>query len=153
MPDSFNMVHRRTIITQVDRYRLPAMYYFPFFARDGGLISCGPDEADMFRHAAGYVDRILKGTKAGDLPVQQPTKYQLVINLRTAKALGFTALAPPILLRLALCRWRIRIFYLQPKRQAAPAINRAELLGDNTFTAEPTSLAKHKRTVLLSNAH
>jgi putative tryptophan/tyrosine transport system substrate-binding protein len=104
MPDSFNMVHRRTIITQVDRYRLPAMYYFPFFARDGGLISCGPDEADMFRHAAGYVDRILKGTKAGDLPVQQPTKYQLVINLRTAKALGFTALAPPILLRLALHR-------------------------------------------------
>jgi putative tryptophan/tyrosine transport system substrate-binding protein len=94
MPDSFNMVHRRTIITEVDRYRLPAMYYFPFFARDGGLISYGPDEADMFRHAAGYVDRILKGTKAGDLPVQQPTKYQLVINLRTAKTLGFTIPEP-----------------------------------------------------------
>jgi putative ABC transport system substrate-binding protein len=58
MPDSFNMVHRRTIIALVDRYRLPAMYYFPFFARDGGLISYGPDEADMFRQAAGYVDRI-----------------------------------------------------------------------------------------------
>jgi putative ABC transport system substrate-binding protein len=94
MPDSFNMVHRRTIIAQVDRYRLPAMFYFPFFARDGGLISYGPDESDMFRQAAGYVDRILKGTKAGDLPVQQPTKYQLVINLKTAKALGFTIPEP-----------------------------------------------------------
>jgi putative ABC transport system substrate-binding protein len=88
MPDSFNMVHRRTIIMLVDRYRLPAMYYFPFFARDGGLISYGPDEADMFRQAAGYVDRILKGAKVSDLPVQQPTKYELVINLKTAKALG-----------------------------------------------------------------
>ncbi len=67
MPDTFNMVHRRTIIALVDRYRLPAMYYFPFFARDGGLISYGPDEADMFRQAAGYVDRILKGAKASDL--------------------------------------------------------------------------------------
>ena len=94
MPDSFNMVHRRTIIAQVDRYRLPAMYYFPFFARDGGLISYGPDEADMFRQAAGYVDRILKGAKVGDLPVQQPTKYELVINLKTAKALGFTVPEP-----------------------------------------------------------
>jgi putative ABC transport system substrate-binding protein len=60
MPDSFNMVHRRTIIALMDRYRRPAMYYFPFFAREGGLISYGPDEADMFRRAAGYVDRILK---------------------------------------------------------------------------------------------
>jgi putative ABC transport system substrate-binding protein len=88
MPDSFNFVHRRTIIALVDRYRLPAMYFLPFFARDGGLISYGPDEADMFRQAAGYVDRILKGAKASDLPVQQPTRYQLVINLKTAKALG-----------------------------------------------------------------
>jgi len=94
MPDSFNMVHRRTIIALVDRYRLPAMYYFPFFARDGGLISYGPDEADMFRQAAGYVDRILKGAKASDLPVQQPTKYELVINLTTAKALGLTIPEP-----------------------------------------------------------
>jgi putative ABC transport system substrate-binding protein len=93
MPDSFNMVHRRTIIALV-RYRLPAMYYFPFFARDGGLISYGPDEADMFRQAAGYVDRILKGAKASDLPVQQPTKYELVINLKTAKALGLTIPEP-----------------------------------------------------------
>jgi putative ABC transport system substrate-binding protein len=94
MPDSFNMVHRRTIIALVDRYRLPAMYYFPFFARDGGLISYGPDEADVFRQAAGYVDRILKGAKASDLPVQQPTKYELVINLKTAKALGLTIPEP-----------------------------------------------------------
>jgi ABC-type uncharacterized transport system substrate-binding protein len=93
-PDSFNMVHRRTIIAQVDRYRLPAMYYFPFFARDGGLISYGPDEANMFRQAAGYVDRILKGAKVGDLPVQQPTKYELVINLKTAKAPGFIVPEP-----------------------------------------------------------
>jgi putative tryptophan/tyrosine transport system substrate-binding protein len=88
MPDSFNMVHRRTIIEVVDRYRLPAMYYFPFFAADGGLISYGPDEIDMFRRTAGYVDRILKGAKVGDLPVQQPTNFRLVINLKTAKALG-----------------------------------------------------------------
>ena len=90
MPDSFNMVHRQTIIALMDRYRLAAMYYFPLFATDGGLISYGPDEIDMFRRTAGYVDRILKGAKAGDLPVQQPTNLRLVINLKTAKALGLT---------------------------------------------------------------
>ena len=94
MPDSFNMVHRRTIIALMDQYRRPAMYYFPFFAREGGLISYGPDEADMFRQAAGYVDRILKGAKASDLPVQQPTKFELVINLKTAKTLGLTIPEP-----------------------------------------------------------
>jgi putative ABC transport system substrate-binding protein len=88
MPDTFNMVHRRTIIALADRYRQPAIYYFPFFATDGGLISYGPDEIDMFRRAAGYVDRILKGDKASGLPVQQPTNFRLVINLKTAKALG-----------------------------------------------------------------
>ena len=90
MPDSFNMVHRRTIIAVVNQYRLPAMYYFPFFATDGGLISYGPDEIDMFRRTAGYVDRILKGEKPANLPVQAPTKYALTINLKTAKALGLT---------------------------------------------------------------
>ena len=85
-----NMVHRRTIIALVERYRLPAMYYFPLFAMDGGLITYGPDEIDMFRRTAGYVDRILKGAKASDLPLQQPTNYRLVINLKTAKALGLT---------------------------------------------------------------
>ena len=88
MPDTFNMVHRRTTIGLAAQHRLPAIYYFPFFAREGGLISYGPDEIDMFRRAAGYVDRILKGAKAGELPVQQPTTFRLVINLKTAKALG-----------------------------------------------------------------
>jgi putative ABC transport system substrate-binding protein len=88
MPDTFNMVHRRTTIALAARHRLPAIYYFPFFAADGGLISYGPDETDMFRRTAGYVDRILKGAKASSLPVQQPTNFRLVINLKTAKALG-----------------------------------------------------------------
>ena len=87
MPDSFNMAHRQTIIAFADQYHLPAMYYFPLFAADGGLISYGPDETDMFRRTADYVDRILKGAKAGDLPVQQPTSFRLVINLKAAKAL------------------------------------------------------------------
>jgi putative ABC transport system substrate-binding protein len=94
MPDTFNFIHRQIIIALVGRYRLPAIYYFPLFARDGGLISYGPDEIDMVRQAAGYVDRILKGAKASDLPVQQPTKYELVINLKTAKALGLTIPEP-----------------------------------------------------------
>ena len=72
------------------RHRLPAIYPFPFYARAGGLLSYGIDQIDQFRGAAGYVDRILKGEKPGDLPVQAPTKYQLVINLKTAKALGLT---------------------------------------------------------------
>jgi len=88
MPDTFNMVHRRTTIALAAWHRLPAIYYFPFFARDGGLISYGPNEFDMFRRAAGYVDRILRGAKSGDLPVQQPTKFEFVINMKTAKTLG-----------------------------------------------------------------
>jgi putative ABC transport system substrate-binding protein len=90
MPDTFNMVHRRTTIELAARHRLPAIYYFPFFAKEGGLIAYGPDEIDMFRRSAGYVDRMLKGAKASDLPVQQPIAFQLVINLKTAKALGLT---------------------------------------------------------------
>ena len=96
LPDSFNFIHRRTIIALAERYRSPAVYFFPFFATEGGLISYGPDRIDMARRTAGYVDRILKGAKAADLPVQQPTKYQLVINLKTAKVLGLTV--PPSLL-------------------------------------------------------
>ena len=70
------------------RHNLPAVYYQRYFAAGGGLISYGPDFIDQYRGAAGYVDRILKGEKPADLPVQAPTKYELVINLKTAKALG-----------------------------------------------------------------
>jgi putative tryptophan/tyrosine transport system substrate-binding protein len=80
--------HRKLIITLAARYRLPAVYSYRFFVADGGLISYGADSVEPFRRAAGYVDRILKGEKPGDLPVQAPTKYALVINLKTAKALG-----------------------------------------------------------------
>jgi putative ABC transport system substrate-binding protein len=80
--------HRELIITLAARHKLPAVYNNRFFVTGGGLISYGPDRIDQFRRAAGYVDRILKGEKPADLPVQAPTKYELVINLKTAKALG-----------------------------------------------------------------
>jgi putative ABC transport system substrate-binding protein len=82
------VVHRNLIITLAARHQLPAVYPIPYFARSGGLISYGPDSIDPYRRAAGYVDRILKGAKPADLPVQAPTKYELTINLKTAKALG-----------------------------------------------------------------
>jgi putative tryptophan/tyrosine transport system substrate-binding protein len=81
-------LHRELIITLAARHKLPAVYYERFFAVAGGLISYGPDYVDQYRRAAGYVDRILKGEKPADLPVQAPTKFELVINLKTAKALG-----------------------------------------------------------------
>src|SRR6516165_2760202 len=80
--------HRDLIIGLAARYKLPALYFERLFVVAGGLLSYGPDRIDMYRRAAGYVDRILKGEKPADMPVQAPTKYQLVINLRTAKALG-----------------------------------------------------------------
>jgi putative ABC transport system substrate-binding protein len=81
-------VHRDLIVTLAARHKLPAVYVGRFFVAAGGLMSYGPDLIDQFRQAAGYVDRILKGEKPGDLPVQAPTKYELVLNLKTAKALG-----------------------------------------------------------------
>ena len=82
--------HRDLIIALAARHRLPAIYASRYFATDGGLISYGPDLVDQYRRAAGYVDRILKGEKPADLPVQAPTKYEMAINLKTAKALGLT---------------------------------------------------------------
>ena len=88
--------HRELIITFANQHRLPAVYAYPYFVRGGGLISYGPDQLEELRLAAGYVDRILKGEKPADLPVQAPTKIELVINLKTAKALGLSI--PPSLL-------------------------------------------------------
>ena len=88
MPDIFILAHREQILALADRHRLPAAYAYRLFAASGGLLSYGTDLADLFRRAARYVDRILNGTKPAELPVQQPTKFELVINLKTAKTLG-----------------------------------------------------------------
>ena len=90
------ITQRKLIIKQAAQHRLPAVYPLHIFAADGGLISYGPDVVDGFRQAASYADRILKGEKAADLPVQAPTKYELVVNLKTAKAMGLTV--PPAVL-------------------------------------------------------
>jgi putative ABC transport system substrate-binding protein len=89
-PDAFAVVHRASIISAAARNKVPAVYSLSEFARDGGLLSYGPDQVDIFRRAATYVDRILRGAKPGDLPVQFPTKFEMVVNLKTAKALGLT---------------------------------------------------------------
>jgi putative ABC transport system substrate-binding protein len=86
--DAFTSVHREWIIAVAARHRLPAIYPFRFYATDGGLISYGIDMIDQYRQAATYVDRILRGEKPADLPVQAPTKFELVINLKTARAMG-----------------------------------------------------------------
>jgi putative ABC transport system substrate-binding protein len=98
-PSASESEHRDLIVALAARYRVPAVYAFRSAVAAGGVIAYGPDLPDQFRHAAGYVDRILKGEKPADLPVQAPTKYGLVINLKTAKALGLTV--PPSLLATA----------------------------------------------------
>ena len=87
---ALSVVHRDLIVTLAARHRLPAVYYRRQYVTGGGLISYGPDIAEQNRRAARYVDRILKGEKPADLPVQAPTKYELLVNVKTAKALGLT---------------------------------------------------------------
>jgi putative ABC transport system substrate-binding protein len=99
MPDLFTIAHRAPIISAAARNSVPAVYSASELARDGGLLSYGPDPVDPFRRAATYVDRILRGANPGDLPVQFPTKFEMVVNLKTAKALGLTV--PPTLLAIA----------------------------------------------------
>jgi putative tryptophan/tyrosine transport system substrate-binding protein len=90
MPDNFNNVHRASIIAQAARNSIPAVYFAAVFARDGGLLSFGPDRVDIFRRSASYVDQILRGAKPSELPVQVPVKFEMALNAKTAKALGLT---------------------------------------------------------------
>jgi putative ABC transport system substrate-binding protein len=90
LPDAFTVHHRNLIIDQLARSRIPAVYTMRLFPESGGLVSYGVDFADQYRQAAFYADRILKGAKPSDLPVQQPTRFELVVNLKTAKAMGLT---------------------------------------------------------------
>ena len=99
LPDAFTAAHRRIIIAAAAQHRTPAVYWIRTCAVEGGLLSFGPEPAEAFRQAASYVDRILKGAKPADLPVQAPIKYPLVINLKTAKMLGLTV--PQLLLAIA----------------------------------------------------
>jgi putative ABC transport system substrate-binding protein len=99
LPDEFTLTYRHTIISLAARYRLPAIYGTRFAAATGGLISYGPTIEGLYRGLASYIDRILRGAKPGDLPVQAPTTYALIVNLRTAKALGLSI--PPTILAAA----------------------------------------------------
>ena len=99
LPDVTNLTHRDQIIALAARHRLPAVYPYRYYVASGGLLSYGSEQADVFRRAASYVDRILKGTSPGELPVQEPTKYELIINAKTAMALGLDI--PPKMLALA----------------------------------------------------
>ena len=98
MPDSFIVDHRKVIIGLAARHRLPAIYGLSTFTEKGGLISYGIDQVDLAKRAANYVNRILKGDKVSELPVQKPTKFELVVNLNTTKALGLK-ISRSILLR------------------------------------------------------
>jgi ABC-type uncharacterized transport system substrate-binding protein len=94
MPDPLTIVHRELIVAAATRHRLPAAYPYGYFVTLGGLFSYGIDSTDLYRRAGAYVDRIFKGTDPGELPIQQPTKFELAINLKTAKALGLTVPLP-----------------------------------------------------------
>jgi putative tryptophan/tyrosine transport system substrate-binding protein len=96
IPTPHTIAERELIVSLANRYRIPAVYPFPFWVRGGGLVSYGVDLADLHRRAAGYIDRILKGAAPGDLPVQLPTKFEMAINLKTATAIGLTV--PPTLI-------------------------------------------------------
>jgi putative ABC transport system substrate-binding protein len=98
-PDGYTVANRRLIIELVAQRRLPTVYTFRYQAVAGGLVSYGSDVPDLFRRSTGYLDRILKGERPADLPVELPVKYELVINLKTAKTLGLTV--PPVLLAIA----------------------------------------------------
>ena len=98
MPDAFMVTHRAPIISAAARNQVPAVYAQSFFAREGGLLSYGVDQVDTWRRAASYLDRILRGEKPGDLPVQFPTKFEMVVNRKTANALGL-AVPRTIMLR------------------------------------------------------
>jgi putative ABC transport system substrate-binding protein len=90
IPDIFTTIHRRLVIAEAAKYRIPAVYPFRYFATDGGLMSYGADLIELYRRAPAYVDRILKGSQPAELPVQGPPKFELVVNLDTAKRLGLT---------------------------------------------------------------
>ena len=98
MPDAFMTAHRASIILAAARNNVPAVYPVSYAVREGGLLSYGPDQADNFRRAATYVDRILRGAKPAELPVQLPTKFEMVVNLKAARALGLVV-PPSLLLR------------------------------------------------------
>ena len=99
LPDISTNAHRNLIVSLAARHRVAAVYPFQFFVKTGGLVSYGVDLSDLQRRAAAYVDRILKGSKPADLPVQLPTKFELAVNLKTAKALGLTV--PPTMIAIA----------------------------------------------------
>jgi len=96
LPDAFLIAQRNRIIRLADQHKVPAVYAYRLFVADGGLLAYGIDRVELFRSAASYIDRILKGEKPANLPVQNPTRFELVINLKTAKSLGLEV--PPTLL-------------------------------------------------------
>jgi putative ABC transport system substrate-binding protein len=90
LPDIFTTLQRKVIVSLAAQHRLPAIYPFRYFVTDGGLIACGVEAVDLYRRMATYVDRVLRGANPAELPVQQPTKFEMLINLNTAKAFGLT---------------------------------------------------------------